>query len=156
MPAIAQVLAISGRAVITDLVNGKIYSIQVENNFELEDASKLHIGMFLQPALNRTELYEMDAGDYPFTECIEFIKLDHKQGTALMLFQNACSPEFSKEIRTKSGLICEELFKDDNVFSEIKLILIGIPFPKGLDTSDYPPNGRCAELVKELIAQTRP
>lgn len=156
MSARAQVLAISGWAVITDHANGKVYSVQKEHDFELEDATNLHIGMFLQPAMNKLNLYEIDAGEYPFTACIEHIKLDHKLYIALTLFQDACSPLLNKELRTESGLMAEELFKDNAVYSYVREIFMGIPFPNDAVTTDYPPNGRCAELVKELLAQTRP
>ncbi|MBU6141593.1 hypothetical protein KGO95_00555 [Patescibacteria group bacterium] len=134
----------TGRAVIED--HGQRFILEHDRTAP-ESAEGVSLGMFLQPAMVRLE--EHDAGEFPYTEFHERLRLAYRQEVTFRMVIEAVDPGLHLELRAECAEEAMKGIADQQVREWVEKKFKAEPLPPEADKNGVP-DPEFREFVKDL------
>ncbi len=123
----------TGRAVIED--HGQRFILEHDRPAP-ESAEGVSLGMFLQPAMVRLE--EREAGEFPYAEFHEYLRLAYLQEVTIRMVIEAVDPGLHLELRTECAEEAMKGLSDQRVREWVEKKFKTEPLPVEADKKGCP------------------
>jgi hypothetical protein len=132
--AIADVIWGSGIAVVYE-PDGRVFLLEHDKPEPL-DGNGVHLGMYLQPAMNN--VVTVEAGEHPYADLHAEMRRIHKIGRALDCVLTSVDGKMSASLRRRFATHAAEFLKDDGVKTALTDIFTKQPLPVGTSFAGLP------------------